>query len=586
MDEIQEGSFKGHSACVYCNSSDGMAVYEKIDEEGNEYLDGYCYSCDKYIPPSKLGYDIVFTDYTSKEDSNMAETDLEAISELDSRGVAERKLKKKFTSMYGMKVGYDTQTGEIKEHYYPVTKEGEITGYKIRELPKKFRAVGNTKKCQLFGQWLFDEGGIYSGKVSKKFLVITEGELDCIAMQQALMENGDTRFMNAVVSLPNGANEKAIQENWKFVTQFEKVVLVFDSDDAGKKAAEAVAKRLPMGKTSIATLPLKDPCEMIKEGKGKELARCLWEAKPFSPAGIVSGADLWESVCEPIKEPLAHFPWKGLDEMTYGVQEASIYTFTAGSGVAKTTFVKWVLNHLLDTTDHNIGAMFLEEKPKRTALNIMGNWLKKLVHLPGHDAKQEDLKEAFEHTLGTGRVFLFDSFGSNNIDVIKENILYFVKALDCKYIFLDHVSIMVSDGSSPDERKELDKIMTVLATLVEELGITLFLISHLNRPEGKGHEEGAKTSLRQLRGSGGIAQLSHYVIGIERDSQSENEFDRNTSVIRVLKNRFSGDTGEACRVHYNKETGELQEVDEDGTIDGASPLDDWTGEVNDEDSLY
>ena len=47
MPEIQEGRFKGHAACALCDSSDGMAVYEKVDSEGEEYLDGFCYSCDK-----------------------------------------------------------------------------------------------------------------------------------------------------------------------------------------------------------------------------------------------------------------------------------------------------------------------------------------------------------------------------------------------------------------------------------------------------------------------------------------------------------------------------------------------------------
>jgi len=54
---------------------------------------------------------------------------------------------------------------------------------------------------------------------------------------------------------------------------------------------------------------------------------------------------------------------------------------------------------------------------------------------------------------------------------------------------------VVSAQENGDERKALDEIMTKLRTIVQETGIALFVVSHLKRPESKGHEEGAATSL-------------------------------------------------------------------------------------------
>ena len=88
----------------------------------------------------------------------------------------------------------------------------------------------------------------------------------------------------------------------------------------------------------------------------------------------------------------------------------------------------------------------------------------------------------------------------------------------------------------------------------------MICVSHL-RPDGKGHEEGAVTSLAQLRGSGSIAQLSDMVLGLERDSQSEDIVMRNTTCLRVLKNRFVGMTGPATYLYYDKDTGRLHETD-------------------------
>jgi twinkle protein len=134
------------------------------------------------------------------------------------------------------------------------------------------------------------------------------------------------------------------------------------------------------------------------------------------------------------------------------------------------------------------------------------------------------------------------------------------KGLNCRYVFLDHVSIVVSAQENGDERKSIDEIMTKLRMLVQECGLSLFVVSHLKRPESKGHEEGAVTSLAQLRGSGSIAQLSDIVIGLERNGQHDDPIERHTTHVRILKNRFSGITGKACRLLYNLETGRMNEL--------------------------
>jgi twinkle protein len=135
------------------------------------------------------------------------------------------------------------------------------------------------------------------------------------------------------------------------------------------------------------------------------------------------------------------------------------------------------------------------------------------------------------------------------------------KALDCKFVFLDHISIVISDQSNGDERKAIDEIMTKLRMIVQETSITLFAVSHLRRPDGnKGHEEGAATSLAQLRGSAAIGQLADMVIGLERHAQADDPIERNTTRLRVIKNRYSGETGPACAVLYDKFTGRMTEL--------------------------
>jgi twinkle protein len=253
------------------------------------------------------------------------------------------------------------------------------------------------------------------------------------------------------------------------------------------------------------------------------------------------------------------YPYHGLNDLTYGIRKGELITLTAGSGLGKSQFMREIVYHVLKNTQDNIGLMFLEESVKKTAKSIMSLAIDKPLHLPDVQVEGTELEHAFKETLGTGRLYLFDHFGSTDIDNIINRVRYMAKALGCGYIFLDHVSIVVSAQENGDERKALDEIMTKLRMLVAETGISLFVVSHLKRPENKGHEEGAATSLAQLRGSGSIAQLSDMVIGLERNGQAEDPIERNTTRVRVLKNRFSGMTGPGCSLLYDKITGRMNE---------------------------
>src|SRR5690606_19316419 len=97
-----------------------------------------------------------------------------------------------------------------------------------------------------------------------------------------------------VVSIPNGAQgaAKAIKKSLDWIEGFEKVVFMFDMDEAGQLAAKECAKLITPGKAYIASLPLKDANEMLLAGRGKEVIDAIWDAKAFRPDGIVYGSDI------------------------------------------------------------------------------------------------------------------------------------------------------------------------------------------------------------------------------------------------------------------------------------------------------
>jgi len=519
---------KAHQPCPDCGSSDALTYYD---------WGSLCFKCgEKRVTKGDM-----------KPNLTKVQSKMTNVHDLTYGSVVDRGLTRETCQTYGIGV-------KDNFYYFPYYNGDTLVAYKKRNTDdKRFSIEGSWQQGALFGQQLFNKGG--------KYVTICEGEFDAAAAYQML----GSKY--PVVSVRNGAGNAVqdIKANYEWLDSFENIVLCFDSDDAGRTASEQVAEILgTKAKIFKGTKDLKDACEYNGQGEGKAFIDAWWQAERFTPDGIIDGAGLWDVVNQPVELAKVQYPFSGLNDLTYGVREGELITITAGSGLGKSQFLREIVYHILNnSTDDNIGLLFLEESVKRTAKSIMSLAANKPLHLPDTEATHEELRSAFDATLGTGRVFLFDHFGSTAIDNIINRVRFMAKALDCKYIFLDHVSIVVSAQDNGDERKALDEIMTKLRMIVQSTGIALFCVSHLKRPDGKGHEEGAATSLSALRGSGSIGQLSDMVLGLERNGQSEDLKERHTTRVRVLKNRFSGLTGPACALYYDRITGRMTETHED-----------------------
>ena len=79
-------------------------------------------------------------------------------------------------------------------------------------------------------------------------------------------------------------------------------------------------------------------------------------------------------------------------------------------------------------------------------------------------------------------------------------------------------------------------------------------------------------SLSQLRGSHSIAQISDNLVALERNQQSDGG--RGLTTIRILKNRYSGETGTCGTLDYNLNTCRFTEH-EDQTEPAFNPSTDF-----------
>lgn len=515
--------FLRHESCPECGSSNNLAVY---DDHEHCFSEGCSYHTNE-------GYQKI------EEKESKAYT-LTALPTKVMPPMKDRSIDATTINKY--KVTVSVNPDNPIEVIYPLfDEEGTHVANQIRLKQKAgFPSEGPIMDAGLFGQNLFPAGG--------KSITITEGFYDAMSAFQLT----GSRYPNVGVVSASTA-KKQIVKNFEYVNSFEQIILNFDNDKPGQDAVKTVASLFTPGKVRILKLDkAKDANEYLMQGLGKEYINEWFRAAPFMPDGLQLGSDpaLLQGILDYKEGRSVPYPWDGLNHKTYGIRTSELVLLTADTGVGKTSVMKEIEYALLMFPELvaegvGVGFLHLEESKRDLALGLMSVHNNKPYHFPDVERTEDELRAAYKAVLDNDRVVIWDHFGSNDIDVVLAKIRH-MAALGCRYIMVDHLSIIVSDQSG-DERKQLDEISTKIKTLTMNLDISVFCVIHINR-QG------------QVRGSAGPEQVANIVIRLERDKKAGNDWRRNITCISVEKNRKFGRTGPACYLFYNEMTGRLEEL--------------------------
>jgi twinkle protein len=537
-----------------CGSSDALQVWENDGK-----FDGYCFSCDTYVadpygdnPPEVKERPI--------KTPEMVEAELREIDELITVDLPSRKLDKEFLEVYGVKVALSEADGCTPvAAYFPYFQKGERTGYKVRILePKKMWATGTVKDCDLFG-W---DVAVNTGA---RKLFITEGELDCVALYQALVQSQrGTQWEHltpAVVSLRSGATG-AVRELTAVAHElrrtFKDIVLVFDQDEPGQAATAEVLQVFP--EAWAVSLPANDPNACVMEGRTKALTKAvLFRAEKPKNTRLVPMSEFVEKARQPAVMGLS-WPWPGLTKLTRGIRFGETYYLGAGVKMGKSELVNAIAAHLV--TAHGLSVLLAkpEEASVHSTKLMAGKVAGRIFHDPDREFDYEAFDQVFEETDLGEKVLLLDLYQHLGWDTLRADIVEAVQQ-GVKAVFIDPITNLTNGVDSSNANTQLQEIAQHLAAMAKDLDIVVFIFCHLKAPDyGDSHERGGKVLSHQFSGSRAMMRSCHMMLGLQGNKDPELPLEeRNIRELVVLEERTYGVSG-SIPLYWDHQTGLFHEL--------------------------
>jgi twinkle protein len=550
--EKKSGKHIGHFACPSCQDAgkdkkgNNMSVYELEDGEH----DGYCWSCESYYNSQDID-DLGLVTSTPKPVEKKVN---QSITMTDIQSTGPKALKLRHIGLDTVKK-YGVRSIDDKT-FYPRFTEGNLTGYKQRNINKTFGEVGDMSTSEFWGQQLFNGG---------RLLIITEGEEDAMSAYQMTANESPKKTGYAAVSVPNGAKslKKTVLANYEWLVKFEKIIFAMDQEPDVLKSVKEVCGLLPPKQAFIASFDEKDANDMLKAGKSYDFYKSVWNANEYTPEGIILSSSTWDAWKNRDNYDSVPLPneW-GLNEITKGIRLGGLYTIGAGTGVGKTTMLKILQLHLWNHTDHGVGIIALEEPLCDSVGALMGLHMKKVLNVDASNVSEADQKKAWKELFSEDRFVFEQGFGALTEDELYDKIRYMVRVKGCKYIFIDHLTIltdMFGDGKG-SKIEQTARLVAGIKNLTQELDCAIIQVSHVRKRDDKSmsYEEGAIPGLDSLYGAAAIKQYSDAVITISRDQREEPSI----TTYHVIKNRLSGRLGAGYPLTYNYNTGWLEVKEE------------------------
>lgn len=337
-----------------------------------------------------------------------------------------------------------------------------------------------------------------------RMLVITEGEIDCMSLNQI--------GLDCVLSVPfgggTGNKQQWIDYEYHNLDRFEDIYICMDNDDAGQKAAQEIAQRLGIERCFLVKLPYKDANECLQKGMTQDDFLAVFEkCETFDPEELRNSYDYMESVWNLHTSPeqyLFESAYPMLNDM-FKFREAELTIINAQNGHGKSQFANGLM---LESIRQGVDcfAASMEFKPEAflrrlyTQMMCTNFWKREEF-----DASGRILNE---------RLWMYNVTGTAKTKKLIETMRYAAKRYGVKVFLIDS---LMKCGLGEDDYNGQKDFVDQLCDFKNKYSVHVLLITHSKKIEN----EDKPTGKMDVKGTGAITDLADNVMTIWRNKPRE-----------------------------------------------------------------
>lgn len=381
---------------------------------------------------------------------------------------------------------------------------GELINRSYRTLPKngEKKKVWQDENCApcLFGWQALSESAYESRTV-----LLCEGQIDAMTWHQ---------WGIPALSIPNGSGQTWINYEWDNLAMFDKILIAFDSDDAGRTNAESALQRLGAHRCHNVNLEYpeaKDANAALQKGATSEDAqRWISTARPPQLAGFITGSDMMarmnaEIEVKPMPLTLAFMAVDWKQEKGFYFRPAEVTLWTGGTGNGKSTFLNF-LTSTLTGSGRGVFVASMELRPETTLRRTIQSFYGALGQT--HDTLTASQYQSWLMEYGDSICFA-DRVGFIEQDELFGMLQFAFRRYGCTHFIID--SLMRIEGLE-ENAPAMGKFMNRLQEFAKHTGVHIHLVAHPRKIAG-----GQRPGAMDIKGSSLIANNADNIVGITRN---------------------------------------------------------------------
>ena len=502
---------RGLGTCHNCNTSFQLHTYQRKGASEKEYV----------RPVNKV------------EDYNITgDPEQKVLKWFKTRGISAQ-------TLIDLQVGegheYMPQTGKtentIKFNYF---MGDQLINIKYRDGRKNFKLYKGAEKV------FYNINSI----VGYEYCIITEGEMDVLALHEAGIPNS--------ISVPNGAtlnsnNLDYLDNCIDYFEDKEKVILAVDSDEAGQALQAELVRRLG---AEVCYLVSFDDCKdaneyLIKYGKEK-LSERISQARPVPLENVTTFRDIEDEVTDFVRNGFKKGYQVGLENFDniFSTYTGQFITVTGIPSSGKSDFV----DQMVVGYNQNYGwkTAFASPENAPTYLHAHKLMRKTWQHMPtSSDIHTEKWNQVANHVNDN---YFFIDMDKYSLESVLRKGAELVKRKGIKCLVIDpYNKIRDVDAKTEDVNRYTMEYLTKIETFAKKFDVLVFIVAHPTKMYKDKDGKIEEPTMYNIKGGGEWYDASYHGLLVHRDYEAK------TCKVKVLKVKFQNLGENGAESHFKWE---------------------------------